>query len=195
MIVPPEAHRALVCDVPLSCDADSPPEWAVMAAHGGAAASTLTRWWSTAADTSGRWPGNPDTTQFVVLAARECMPGLVAAATRLREWHSQLAPSGVMVLGLVLSAARPGRVPDPVRRYRDILAPLVAGAVYRIGWHDELLALERREIASCEPQSASHSPRRRSALTVTAPREVGRIAAQITDSIAGLQKTGVLHQL
>lgn len=195
VIAPPQSRRASVCEAPLTCAADPPPKWAVMAAHGGAGASTLTRWWPETADTHGSWPGHPDTTQLVVLAARDCMPGLVAAATRLREWHAQLAPDGVVVVGLVLSAVRPGRVPAPVHRYRDILAPLVAGAVYEIGWHDGLVSLEYDDIVPCEPPPGTPAPRRRPSLTTAAPDDVTRIAVQITHSITGLRKTGVLHQL
>ncbi|NUS43464.1 MAG: hypothetical protein HOQ24_07240 [Mycobacteriaceae bacterium] len=166
-----------------------------MAAHGGAGASTLTRWWPMTADTGGAWPASPDTTQLVVLAARECMPGLAAAATRLREWHAQLAPDGVVVVGLVLSAARPGRVPDPVRRYCDIVSPLVAGAIYRIGWHDDLVSLERGDLSPYDPSVPRPPARRRAGLASSAPRDVCRAAQQITQSIAELQKTGILNQL
>lgn len=190
VIAPPQTHRAGVRETPLVCGTESPPVWAVMAAHGGAGASTLTRWWPAAADTHGGWPGNPDTTQLVVLAARNCMPGLVAAGTRLREWHSQLAPHGVVVIGLVLSAVRPGQMPGPVRRYREILAPLVAGAVYQIGWHDDLVELEHREIAPCQTPSTQRRMGSRTATT----RDVGRIATQIADSITELHATGLLPQ-
>ncbi|QIS08792.1 hypothetical protein [Nocardia arthritidis] len=123
------------------------------------------------------------------------MPGLTAAATRLREWHAQLAPPGVLIVGLVLIAARPGRIPAPVRRYCDILAPLVAGAVYSIGWHESLVALEKRELAPCDLAAPLPPLRKRLALTDAAPRDAHKAAAQITESIAGLQETGVLQQL
>ncbi|MBF6064684.1 hypothetical protein IU500_24615 [Nocardia terpenica] len=194
VVAPRATDRAPVQTESLTAAGQSPAEWVVMGAHGGAGASTLAQWWPQAADTQGAWPGCPDTTQLVVLTARTCMPGLVAAATRLREWHAQLAPTGVVVVGLVLIPVRPGRIPAPVRRFREIIAPLVAGAVYSIGWYDELLALERRDLAPCEPNTGSE-PRRRTDLTTAAPREVCRVAARITESIAELQTTGVLQSL
>ncbi|KZM71619.1 hypothetical protein [Nocardia terpenica] len=194
VVAPKVTDRAPVRMESADAAGQSPAEWVVMGAHGGAGASTLARWWPQAADTQGAWPGCPDSTQLVVLTARMCMPGLVAAATRLREWHAQLTPTGVVVVGLVLIPARPGRIPAPVRRFREIVAPLVAGAVYSIGWYDDLLALERRQLAPCEPDTPSE-PRRRTDLTAAAPREVGRVAARISESIAELQTTGVLQSL
>ncbi len=166
-----------------------------MGAHGGAGASTLARWWPQAADTEGAWPGCSDTTQVVVLAARMSMSGLIAAAMRLREWHAQLAPPGVVVIGLVLTPARPGRIPAPVSRFLDIVAPLVAGSVYPIGWYDELLMLERRELARCDTTTQAPPRRRHTDLIAVAPREVRQAAAQITESITELQTTGVLQGL
>ncbi|WP_157186609.1 hypothetical protein [Nocardia jiangxiensis] len=166
-----------------------------MGAHGGAGTSTLARWWPQAADSGVAWPGCPETTQFVVLAARNSMSGLVAAATRLREWHAQLAPPGVVVVGLVLIPARPGRTPAPVGRFQDIVAPLVAKAVYPIGWYDDLLTLERNELARFEQSAPLPHRGRRTDLTAAVPREVCCTASQIAESIAELQTTGVFQGL
>lgn len=195
VVAPRAADRAPVRSAPLEVEGQPPVTWAVMGAHGGAGASTLAQWWPQAADSAGAWPGCPDTTQVVVLAARMSMSGLVAAAMRLREWHAQLAPPGVVVLGLVLTPARPGRIPAPVGRFLDIVAPLVAGSVYPIGWHDDLLMLERCELARCDLDAQAPPRRRHADLTAVAPREVFQAAARITESITELQTTGVLQGL
>ncbi|KZM70410.1 hypothetical protein [Nocardia terpenica] len=144
---PPPQQRAPVRVEPLPVTGPHPPLFAVLAAHGGAGASTLARWWAHAADTGPAWPASPRTTQRVLIAARLCMPGLIAAAERLREYHAGLAPDGVTVIGLVLSAARPGRLPAPVSRYRRTVTELVDDAVWSIRWHDELVLLDVCELA------------------------------------------------
>ena len=130
---PDPEHCAPVRNSPLPATGVFPPLFAVLGAHGGAGASTLARWWAHAADTGLAWPASPATTQRVVIVARDCLPGLVAAADRLREWHAGLAPDGVTVVGLVVIAPRPGRVPVAVRRYRSTVAGLAA-AVWSVGW-------------------------------------------------------------
>ncbi|MER7450398.1 hypothetical protein ABTW96_08925 [Nocardia beijingensis] len=172
---------APVRETPLPTVGAHPPLFAVLGAHGGAAASTLARWWAPAADTGLAWPGSPRTTQLVIVAARLCMPGLTAAADRLREWHAGLAPDGVQVIGLVLTAARPGRVPMVVRRYRSVVAQLVEH-VYQIAWHDELLSCELTDLAQYVPFDPP--PPRRSRLTDTVPPDVHHAGTQIITHLA-----------
>jgi hypothetical protein len=158
-----------------------PPLFAVLGAHGGAGTSTLARWWAPAADTGLAWPASPATTQQVIVAARLCMPGLTAAADRLREWHAGLAPDGVQVIGLVLTAARPGRVPVVVRRYRSVVAELVE-RVYQIAWHDELLSCELTDLARYVPFDPP--PSRRSRLTDAVPADVHDAGTRIVTYLA-----------
>ncbi|MFI6956642.1 hypothetical protein ACIBJI_24645 [Nocardia sp. NPDC050408] len=113
---------------------------------------------------------------------------MTAAAERLREWHSGLAPDGVVVLGLVLTAVRPGRVPASVRRYRDVVAELIEH-VYAIGWHDDLVACELSELAEYLPFDPP--PRRRAAITQTVPSDVHRTATAIITNLAVLRKPAV----
>ncbi|MFB8004896.1 hypothetical protein [Nocardia sp. NPDC056000] len=155
-----------------------PPLFAVLGAHGGAGTSTLARWWAHAADAGLAWPASPRTTQRVVVAARECIPGLTAAADRLREWHAGLAPPGVTVLGLVVTAVRPGKVPAAVRRYRRLVEELVDGSIWSIEWHDELIVFEIDELAQFMPNDPP--PPRRANLTTAVPVEVHRTGAAIT---------------
>ncbi|WP_327116472.1 hypothetical protein OHB12_04690 [Nocardia sp. NBC_01730] len=172
---------APVRETPLSTTGAHPPLFAVLGAHGGAGTSTLAQWWAPAADTGLAWPASPRTTQKVIVAARLCMPGLTAAADRLREWHAGLAPDGVQVIGLVLTAARPGKVPALVRRYRAVVAELVEH-LYEISWHDELVVRELAELAQYMP--FDRAPRRRSRLQEAVPADVYRAGAHIITHLA-----------
>ncbi|MEU6559256.1 hypothetical protein [Nocardia nova] len=178
---PDPEHRAPVRNSALPVTGVYPPLFAVLGAHGGAGASTLARWWAHAADTGLAWPGSAATTQRVVVVARDCLPGLVAAADRLREWHAGLVPDGVTVVGLVVIAPRPGRVPAAVRRYRATISGLAA-AVWSIAWHDELLTCELGDLAYYTPHDPP--PPRRAHLSEAVPADVHRVGAAITTLIA-----------
>ncbi|MFF0528710.1 hypothetical protein ACFYT3_09985 [Nocardia amikacinitolerans] len=184
---PAPERRASVREQPLPTTGPHPPLFAVLGAHGGAGASTLARWWAPAADTGLAWPASPATTQRVLVAARLCIPGLTAAAERLREYRAGLAPTGVTVIGLVLTAARPGKVPAAVRRYRGVVAELV-DAVYDIGWHDELIVRELTELAQHIPFDPPPR-RRRTALTQLVPADVHAAGAHIITRLAATHKT------
>ena len=96
----------------------------VVGAHGGAGESTvagLTGDWLPAGHT---WPARPLPARCV-LTARTSVGGLLAAQAALRQWAAGDAP--VDLLGLVLLADAPGRLP---RALRD-LAGLVAGGAPR----------------------------------------------------------------
>ncbi|WP_433664638.1 DUF6668 family protein [Nocardia sp. CA-128927] len=178
---PPSDRCASVRSTALPVTGPHPPLFAVLGAHGGAGASTLARWWAPAADTGLAWPGSPRSTQRVVVAARLCMPGLTAAAERLREWHAGLAPDGVTVIGLVLTAARPGRVPATVRRYRRVVAQLVED-LYAIGWHDELIACDLADLAQYLPFDPV--PPRRARIHDAVPTDVHRAGTAILTRLA-----------
>lgn len=189
-IAAPEPERlAPVRELPLPTTGPYPPLFAVLGAHGGAGTSTLAHWWAHAADTGRQWPASALTTQRVIVAARECIPGLTAAADRLREWHGGLAPPGITVLGLVLTAARPGRPPAAVRRYRRLVADLVDGAVWSIGWHDELVVYELDDLARYLPYDPP--PRRRIGLTEAVPTDVHHAGAAITARVAATRGSPV----
>ncbi|MGF6885935.1 hypothetical protein ABIA39_007552 [Nocardia sp. GAS34] len=180
---PSPDRAAPIRETPLPTTGPHPPLFAVVGAHGGAGASTLARWWAAAADAGVAWPGSARTTQRVVLAARECIPGLTAAADRLREWHAGLAPEGVSLVGLVLIAARPGRIPAAVRRFRRTVADLVPDdAIWPIRWHEELIVHELAELARYAPFDPP--PPRRAHLTRAVPADVHQAGAAITARIA-----------
>ncbi|MFE3757945.1 hypothetical protein ACFXO9_26860 [Nocardia tengchongensis] len=184
---PTPDRQAPVRQTPLPTTGPYPPLFAVLGAHGGAGTSTLAQWWAHAADAGLAWPASTRTTQRVVVAARDCLSGLTAAAERLREWHAGLAPAGVVVLGLVLTPVRPGRVPPAVRRYRRIVADLVDGAIWFIEWHDDLLVCELAQLAQFIPNGPT--PSRRQDVTTAVPIDVHRAGTAITACIAASRAT------
>lgn len=189
--VHPPASRAAHRAEPLPITGAHPPLVAIVGAHGGAATSTLARWWAPAADCGQRWPASLETTQRVVIAARLCLPGLVACADRLREWIVGAAPDGVEVIGVVLTAARPGSVPAAVRRYRANIADLT-DLVWEIGWHNELVERELSELARFTPFTTA--PPRRSGLTETVPADVHRVGSELIAVLASSLKTATEEQ-
>lgn len=80
--------------------------------HGGAGESTLARLFKGTRAAEHRWPvGSPDGSKaLVVLVARTSFWGMTAVQDAMREWD-QRQRAAVLVLGLVLIAHRPGRLP------------------------------------------------------------------------------------
>jgi hypothetical protein len=107
--------------------------------HGGAGVTTLaTAIGQSAADARGHWPApqRPDLAR-TVLVARTHFHGLSTAQLVGRQWASGSVPEGTEVLGLVLVADAPGKLPRPLRD----LAQLVSGGfprVWEIPWIEEL---------------------------------------------------------
>ena len=101
-----------------------------LGAHGGAGESTLEELFSGSRAAGHAWPlapvGAPPAS--VVLLARTHARGLRAAQHATREWAAGDAP--VRLLGLLLIADAPGRLPHPLRQ----LAELVAGGVGAVWW-------------------------------------------------------------
>jgi hypothetical protein len=94
-------------------------------AHGGAGESTLERLFRGSRAAGHRWP-EVEERAAVILVARSDVRGLRAAQRALRERMEHQLP--VDVLGLVLMADAPGRLPRAVRELADV----VAGTVPRI---------------------------------------------------------------
>ncbi|MGW9114524.1 DUF6668 family protein [Microbacterium sp. NPDC055683] len=98
-----------------------------LGAHGGSGESSLSALvpeWSAA---SHGWPRTPGADPArVVLVARSNMRGLRAAQAAATQWAAGLVPH-VEVLGLVLVADAPGRLPRPLRDF----AQVVSGGVPR----------------------------------------------------------------
>ncbi|MFF5893940.1 DUF6668 family protein [Streptomyces globisporus] len=109
--------------------------WWWLGCHGGAGVTSLTGAVPGGTDAGRYWPvpaSGP--VQRVVLVARTHASGLEAAQLAARQWASGVLP-GVDLLGLVVVADAPGRLPGPLR---DLLR-LVEGGVPRtwaVPWED-----------------------------------------------------------
>jgi len=101
--------------------------------HGGAGESTLEELFSGSRAAGHSWPltgaGLPPAR--VVLAARTHAHGLTAAQTAIREWAA--GDAQVLLLGLVLIADAPGRLPHGLRQLADLIAGGVP-AVWSLPW-------------------------------------------------------------
>lgn len=107
----------------------------VVGAHGGAGETTVASLAPGWAGTGGSWPvlAPEVAAPACLLCARTSAAGLLAAQAALRQWAAD--GTGVDLLGLVLLADAPGRLPAPLRD----LSRLVAGGaprVWSIPWVD-----------------------------------------------------------
>ncbi len=162
----------------------------LLGVHGGAGASTLAHVLAPAADSYRRWPGGFDReSPFVVLVARETISGLTRAHDLLRQHHAGLA-GPCEVLGLVTVAARPGRIPVEIRRYRDVVGSL-AGQVWQVPWHEDWTLVEPDQLPVWSPGDAIPPQQRRRKSDpleeITADvRELGAgIVAAVQDALDG----------
>jgi len=98
--------------------------------HGGAGESTLEELFSGSRAACHSWPLSPAhlPPAQVVLVARTHAHGLRSAQNAIHEWAS--GDVDVFLLGLVLLADAPGRLPQALRQ----LADLIAGGVPAVWW-------------------------------------------------------------
>ena len=109
----------------------TPALW-VVGAHGGAGESSVAALDADWAAADHAWPLIPNGATRVVLTARTSAAGLRAAQNAATHWAAGLGAE-VRLMGLVLIADAPGRLPRPLREY----AQLVAGGVprtWRLPW-------------------------------------------------------------
>ncbi|WP_436775623.1 DUF6668 family protein [Yinghuangia sp. YIM S09857] len=139
--------------------------WWWVGCHGGAGASTL------AAAVGGvdagprGWPVHPDQGRSrVLLVARSHARGLEAAQLASRQWASGVV-GNVDLLGLVVVADAPGRLPRKLQQWLK----LVAGGVphmWTVPWHEPWRL--------GEPVEAE-----------TSPKEVVRLGRQLAQALGG----------
>ncbi|OJU46222.1 MAG: hypothetical protein BGN98_11875 [Microbacterium sp. 69-7] len=104
---------------------EAPLWW--LGTHGGAGESTLAALVPAWLGADHGWPRPPQGPARVVLVARTNAHGLRAAQAAATQWAAGLVPH-VEVVGLVLMADAPGRLPKPLRD----LAQVVGGGVPRV---------------------------------------------------------------
>ncbi|MVU77812.1 hypothetical protein GPX89_11220 [Nocardia sp. ET3-3] len=192
VVPPPESRRAPIWDRPVPGGGRAPLVW-LLGVHGGAGTTTLAHVLAPAADSYRRWPGVFDReSPFVVLVARETIPGLTRAHDLLRQHHAGLAgPSEV--LGLITVAARPGRIPAEIRRYRDVVGSL-AGQVWQLPWHEEWTLVEAEKLPVWSPGDPVPQQRKRKSDPLeeitTEVRELGSsILAAVQDAMDAPRST------
>ena len=104
-----------------------------LGAHGGAGETTLEELFSGSRAADHSWPltdaDRPPAR--VVLVARTHAHGLRAAQSAIREWAA--GDAQVLLLGLVLIADAPGRLPHSLRQLADLIAGGVP-AVWSLPW-------------------------------------------------------------
>ncbi len=141
--------------------------------HGGAGESTLARLFRGTRAAEHRWPvGSPAGGKaLVVLVARTSFWGMTAVQGAMREWD-QRERAHVFVLGLVLVAHRPGRLPKDLRRLQRDLQ----GATERM-WL----------VPWCEHWSAGEIPSR-----ANSPKAVVALCADLSAALGrSARKAGV----
>ncbi|WP_425464623.1 hypothetical protein [Nocardia yunnanensis] len=178
VVPPPESRRAPIWDRPVPGGGRAPLVW-LLGVHGGAGATTLAHVLAPAADSYRRWPGGFEReSPFVVLVARETIAGLTRAHDLLRQHHAGLAGSSE-VLGLITVAARPGRIPAEIRRYRDVVGSL-AGQVWQLPWHEEWTLVEADQLPTWSPGDPIPPQRKRK------PDPLEEITADVRELGAGI---------
>lgn len=142
------------------------PLW-IVGAHGGAGESTLAALIPGAAVTDHQWPQQAGGVVRAVVVARSNVRGLARAQVAAQQWASRLVPD-VDLLGLVVMADAPGRLPRPLRDRLQV----VAGGFART-WTVPWIETWR----TSEVDSAA------------APREVRRVVDELT-ALANTQQKG-----
>lgn len=141
--------------------------------HGGAGESTLARLFRATRAAEHRWPVGVrgGGKALVVLVARTDWWGMTAVQGAMREWD-QHERDQVLVLGLVLVAHRPGRLPKDLQRLqRDVLG--ATERVWLVPW--------------CERWSAGELPSR-----ANSPKAVEQLCADLSVALDGsARKVGI----
>jgi hypothetical protein len=106
-------------------------------AHGGAGESTLEQLLPGSRAADHTWPISPDPARpaNTVLVARTSYAGLTAAQRALRDWASGAVPA--TVIGLVLLADAPGRLPRELRGLVDLVDGAAPGKTRVLPWQPD----------------------------------------------------------
>lgn len=131
--------------------------------HGGAGENTLTQLLPGSRAAEHAWPISSLPDRPVVLVARTNANGLCRAQAAATQWAAGATPE-IRLLGLVLIADAPGRLPPPLKT----LATLVAGGVPRV-WH----------LPWIEPLRLGADP-----LSLRLPRPMRRLLSDVTSLLA-----------
>lgn len=129
-------------------DDDTELVWFV-SAHGGAGESTLAALHPTWRAAGQAWPVLDADPQRCVLVARSNLTGLTAAQRALRQWATPATRPAVQLLGLLVVADAPGKLPTPLR---DLITLISGGA-------PQLWQLDWVEAWRTDPPTPANAPR------------------------------------
>jgi uncharacterized protein DUF6668 len=103
-------------------------------AHGGAGESTLEQLLTGSRAADHAWPISPDPARpaSTILVARTSYTGLTAAQRALRDWGS--GSVAVELLGLVLIADAPAKLPRELQGLVDLIDGAAPGATWLLPW-------------------------------------------------------------
>jgi hypothetical protein len=149
--LPPGEVPALPWIVTVPADAGG---WFV-GVHGGSGASTMAALVAGSQATTGAWVAAGGAQLRVVLVCRSSLHGLTAARSAMTTWAAGSAPAGVTVMGLVVMADAPGRLPRPLGQALDVIAGGVPRC-WRLPWVEAWRTSPTPTLSDL-PSSAQHT--------------------------------------
>lgn len=126
------------------------PSWWFLGAHGGAGTTTLAMCSQGGSEVYGGdaghlWPQpSIEIARDVIVVARTTTWGLESAQDAARQFHTGRVPEGTELLGLVLVADAPGRLPKPLALLRRLVASAYL-QTWSVNWHEECRMTGRGE--------------------------------------------------
>lgn len=161
-----------------------PPAFWLIGAHGGAGVSTLEKVWTPAGDAHRCWPVHDTHTGCVIVARSTCMGLLAAAQTALG------ADPGCKVLGVVVVADAPGRIPRPLVHQLEVLRESDAiPAVWTIDYIPGLRLSTTDELAVWCPGDKQLDKRHKLSPKEAVPRQLVEIGSAIFATARQAEKT------
>lgn len=157
-----------------------PPAVWLVAAHGGAGATTLAHVWDPMGDAGQMWPA-ADESPWCVVVCRSTRSGLEQAHQAvLQAWADRTG--GCEVLGVVVVADAPGRVPKALARKIAVISEVCQ--VWHVPYLADLRLHEPSELASWAPGATA--PERRRITTkkaASATEEVPAVLATVAEEV------------
>ena len=157
----------------------APAVWLV-AAHGGAGATSLSHVWEPMGDAGQQWPA-ADEHPWCVVVCRSTKTGLEKAHQAvLQAWADRTG--GCEVLGVVVVADAPGKLPKSLARKIAVIEEIVE--IWHVPYLTELRLAEAEELASWQPGAAAPERRRMTMKrAVPATEKVPAVLAAVAEEV------------